>query len=218
VFYSSPEVFFSELPGYGMQTRLNSTGVYLDLDLMRREYQWGSAAHFGASYQDGIGRSMLSYFAYETQLEGRLPVVPENSVLVGQANIELNRERGGSSPIPFYLLPHIGGSSTLRGFALDRFYGRNLMLLSLEYRYRMHPNIQAIPFFDEGQIFDRTEDLTWLNWHRNFGLGFRFRSPTGTFLRIEYGRSREGFQLHITFGDRERPPLRGPVRYGAYKR
>ena len=39
-----------------------------------------------------------------------------------------------------------------------------------------------------------------------------------TFLRVEYGRSSEGSEIHIVFGDRERPPLLGPFRYGAYKR
>jgi hypothetical protein len=217
--YSSPDAFAANLPGYGTQTRLESAGIYLDLDGIRQDYQLGGAAHLGASRQRGLGASNLNYFAYETQLEGRLPVVPGNSVLVGQANIELNHRSSGSGPIPFYLLPHIGGSSTLRGFALDRFYGANLMLLSLEYRYRVHPNIQVIPFFDEGQIFDRTSDLAWLNWHRNYGLGFRFRSAAGTtFLRIDCGWSGEGFQLDVTFGDRQRPPLRGPIRYGGYKR
>ncbi len=217
-FYPSPDFYFTGLAGYGTQTRLRSTGVYLDVNGLRKDYELGGAAHFGASYQHDLGGRAISYFGYEAQLEGQLPIFADSSALVGQANIELNRSRRGSGPIPFYLLPHIGGSSTLRGFALDRFYGTNLMLLSLEYRYLVHPNIQAIPFFDEGQIFDRTDDLSWLNWHRNFGLGFRFRTATGTFLRIECGRSSEGFLLHITFGDRERPPLRGPIRYGAYKR
>jgi hypothetical protein len=217
--YSSPDVFFSNPIGYGTQTRLRSAGIYFDLDGIRSEYQLGGATHFGASYQQGLGNSRLSYFTYEAQLEGRVPISRESSAFVGQANFELNRERHGSDPIPFYMLPHIGGSSTLRGFALDRFYGRNVALLSLEYRYRIHPFIQVIPFFDEGQIFDRTEDLAWLNWHRNYGLGFRFRSTSGaTFLRLEYGRSSEGYEIHVTFGDRERPPLRGPFRYGVYKR
>ena len=216
--YASPDVYTTGLAGYGTQTRLESAGAYFDLDVIRQEYQLGCAAHFGASHQRGLGGSNVDYYAYETQLEGRLPLVSGNSVLVGQANIELNRRSGGSGEIPFYLLPHIGGSSTLRGFALDRFYGTNLMLLSLEYRYRVHPNMQAVPFFDEGQVFDRTADVAWLNWHRNYGFGFRFRTAAGPFLRIDYGRSSEGFQIDVTFGDRERPPLRGPIRYGGYKR
>jgi hypothetical protein len=217
--FGPPDAFFSNLTGYDTQTRLGTAGIYFDMDGIRNEYQLGGATHFGASYQHGFAGSSPSYFAYETQLEGRLPVSRESSAFVGQANFELTRERHDSSPIPFYMLPHIGGSSTLRGFALDRFYGRNLALLSLEYRYRIHPFVQVIPFFDEGQIFDRSEDLSWLNWHRNYGLGFRFRSPGGaTFMRVEYGHSSEASEIHIVFGDRERPPLRGPFRYGAYKR
>ncbi len=216
---ASPEAFFPDLPGYGRQTTLQSVGSYLSLDGIRGDYQLGGALHTGASHQDGLGaRNRLSYFTYEVQLEGRLPVLRQRSAFVGLASLEFNRRRSGSDPIPFYLLPRIGGSSTLRGFGVDRFSGTNLLLLSLEYRYRLHPNVEAVPFFDEGQIFDRTDDLTWLNWHRNYGFGFRYHTETGTVVRIELGHSSEGLQFHILFGDRQRPPLRGPTRYGAYKR
>ena len=102
--------------------------------------------HLGASHQNGLGRNKLDYFNYEVQLEGRKPIAGRG-VLVAEGNLQLNRERHGSDPIPFYLLAHAGGSSTLRGFSLDRFYGRSLALVSLEYRYKIHPNIQAYPFF-----------------------------------------------------------------------
>lgn len=216
--YASPSLYFSDLPGYGTYTRLQTAGFYFDLDYLRDEYQLGGAGHWGVTYHESLDRSKVRFFAYEMQLEGRLPIFSKSSVLVGQANMELTRARGGSDPVPFYLLPHIGGSSTMRGFALDRFYGKNLILLSLEYRYRIHPNIQAVPFFDEGQIFDRGSELGWLNWHRNYGFGLRFRTVRGTVLRIEYGRSGEGNTFHLIFGDRESPPIRAPIRYGAYKR
>jgi hypothetical protein len=209
---------FPALAGFRTETRLNSTGAYLDLDGLRDEYQLGGAVHAAASYQTSFGNGNLRYAALEMRLEGRTPVKTRNSVLVGQADFELNRERSGSDAIPFYLQPHIGGSSTLRGYPLDRFYGRSLALLTLEYRVRVHPNIQFYPFFDEGQIFDRTSDLSWLNWHRNYGIGLRFRSATGTILRLEAGWGGEGTQFHIVFGDRELPPLLGPIRYGGYKR
>ena len=209
---------FTYLPRYNSETRLNSTGVYVDLDGLRDEYQLGGAAHLGASYQRSFSGGNLHYLTFETQLEGRAPIKTRNSVLVGQANFQMNRERGSSDPIPFYLEPHIGGSTTLRGYALDRFYGRNLALLTLEYRIRVHPNIQFYPLFDEGQIFNQTSDLSWLNWHRTYGLGFRFVSSRGPFLRCEFGWGGEGTQIHIVFGDRDQPPVRGPIRYGAYKR
>jgi hypothetical protein len=218
---STPDVYFTNLAGYHTQTRLQSTGIYLSLSGIPGEYRLGGALHLGASYQQGQGKNkLLKYYSYEIQMEGRLPIASGRSAFVGQANLEFNRQSSGSDPIPFYLLPHIGGSSTLRGFRLDRFYGTNLFLLSLEYRYRLHPNIEAIPFFDEGQIFDQSADLSWLNWHRNYGLAFRYRAGVakGTVLRLEFGHSSEGFQFHLSFGDRPQPPLRGPIRWGAYKR
>lgn len=210
--------FFPNLPGYHSETRLNTTGAYLDLDGIRNEYELGGAAHFGASYQQSFTGGDVRYFSLEMQLEGRTRIKTRNSVLVGQANFQLNRERGGSDPIPFYLQPRIGGANTLRGYPLDRFYGRNLAVLTLEYRIRVHPNLEFYPLFDEGQIWSQTSDLDWLQWHRNYGFGFRLRTAAATFMRLEFGWGGEGTQFHLVMGDRAQPPLLGPVRSGAYKR
>ncbi len=124
------------------------------VDIWTNEHsKWKGASHSFSPYNLSKHAGRSSDKCRPTQHAARAYI----SAFVGQANFELTRERHDSSPIPFYMLPHIGGSSTLRGFALDRFYGRNLALLSLEYRYRIHPFVQVIPFFDEGQIFDRTE-------------------------------------------------------------
>jgi outer membrane translocation and assembly module TamA len=138
-------------------------------------------------------------------------------VLEGQASAELTREAPGSPPLPFYLLPRIGGSATLRGFALDRFYGRNTILLSIEYQYRIHPNFQVSLFHDAGKIFDKTAELGFFDWHRNYGIGFRYRTQTGTKLLIELGPGDEGFAFHISFGDHAPRALGGPIRYPLYR-
>ncbi len=216
--YTSPDVHFPGLPGFGAHLRLESAGAYIDADGVRSEYGLGGMLHAGASVQHGLGNSHLKYFSYEGSLEGRLPVAKERSVLVAQGAFELGRLRRGSEPIPFYLLPRIGGSSTLRGFALDRFYGKNIVFGSLEYRYRLHPEFQMFVFFDEGQMFDQTSDLTWLNWKRNYGFGIKMLSKVGSLFRLDFGWSGEGFLWHIVWGDRERRPLGGPIRYGTYRR
>jgi len=216
--YASPDTVFPGLPGFGRQFRLQSTGIYARADGIRGEYQLGGAISAGASYQDSLDDSRLKYLSLEALVEGRLPIARGRSALVSQGEFEFNRPRGGSAPIPFFLLPHIGGSSTLRGFNLDRFYGKNIFFVTLEYRYQIHPNFQSFLFFDEGQIFDKTGDLTWLNWQRNYGFGLRMHSARGTIYRLEIGWSGEGFQYHITWGDRERRPLGGPIRYGIYRR
>lgn len=214
---STPEIF-PQLPGLGSLLRLYSGGAYVDADFSRGEYGWTGRAHVGGSYQHGLGASRLRYFTYEGQLEGRMPVRSGQSALVGQIGLNVNHENSGSDQIPFYMRPHIGGSSTLRGFALDRFYGKNLMLLSLEYRYRLHPNFETSIFHDAGQIFDRAGELAWLNWHRNYGISLRLHSNYRTVMRLEYGHSREGFMVHLSFGDRAPQPLGGAIRYGTYRR
>ena len=212
------ELLFPNLPGLDARMTVDSIGPYFDADLLQGEYRWGAMAHASASYQRGLGDSRLSYFRYETELEGRMPVARGRSALVAQGSAELTRPQPGSDPVPFFLQPHIGGSSTLRGFSVDRFYGRNLVLATFEYRNQIHPNIQSYIFFDEGQIFDDASDLRWLNWHRNYGFGFRLGGRRGTAMRFEIGKGDEGLTIHITFGDRTRSPLAGPVRYGTYRR
>jgi hypothetical protein len=214
---STPDVF-PNLPGFGTLLRLHREGVWADLDFSEGEYGWTGRAHLGAAYHHAIGDSRLRYFTYEGVLEGRMPVRSYQTGFVGQIALNVNHERGGSDPIPFYMRPRIGGSSTLRGFALDRFSGKNLMTLSLDYRYRLHPNFEASIFHDAGQIFDRTSELTWFNWHRNYGISLRLHSNYRTILRLEYGFSSEGSMFHLSFGDRPPQRIGGAVRYGTYRR
>ncbi len=117
---STAEVF-SDLPGFGKLLRLNSTGTYVDLDFSQGENGWTGKAHLSASYQHGLNESRLRYFNYEGVLEGRMPVRSGQSGFVGHLALNVTHERSGSDPIPFYMRPHLGGSSTLRGYALGSF-------------------------------------------------------------------------------------------------
>ena len=210
-------VFTGSLAGLGTRTDLQSVGVFLDVDFLNGAYGLGGYGHASASWQDSFGGADIRYARYDVRVEGRLPVVRQRSALVGQAAVELSREAEGSAPLPFYLHPRIGGSSTLRGFALDRFYGENMIFLSLEYRYAIHPNFEVQILHDAGQVFDHTNALRLLDWHRMYGAGFRFRTSAGTALRLEVARSVEGLTFHMSFGDRVSRPLGGPVRYPVYR-
>ena len=214
----SVEQVFGDLPGLNERQSLQSIGVYVRLDGLRGEYGLGGRAQFGSSWQESFAGPEVRYVKIEGRIEGRLPLFEGRSVLIGQAATDMLREASGTYPVPFYLYPRIGGSATLRGFPLDRFYGRNMILNTLEYRWLVHPGIEFLISHDSGQIFEHTSDLKFLNWHRQFGFGFRFRNATGTQFRLEVARSSEGFSVHITFGDRPLPALgAGPVRNPLYR-
>jgi hypothetical protein len=214
---SIENVFGSDVPGLNEKTRVHSMGLFFTADLLQGDYGLGAHAHFGASWQESFGERDFSYGRIETKLEGRLPIVRGRSVLIGQARTDLTREAGGTEVLPFYLYPRIGGSATLRGFPLDRFYGRNMVVATVEYRWAIHPGIEFQFFFDEGQVFNRTSDLSFWDWHRNYGIGFRLRNATGTQLRFEIATGENAFAVHIIFGDRPPRPLGGPIRYPNFR-
>jgi len=93
-----------------------------------------------------------------------------------------------------------------------------MAVLTLEYRIRVHPNIQFFPLVDAGQVWDRTGELEGDRWHIDYGFGFRVRTAHSTFLRLEFGWGGEGTQFHLVMGDRPQTPLTGGIRYGRYKR
>ena len=209
---------FGPLPGLEERVNLQSIGAYVALDGHRGDYRLGGRSQVGASWQESWGGPEVRYAKIEAVIEGRLPLVGERSVLIGQARTDMLREGSGTSPIPFYLFPRIGGSATLRGFPLDRFYGRNMILTTIEYRFLIHPNMEVEIFHDSGQIYEHTHNLSFFDWQRNYGVGFRLRNATGTQFRFELASSSEGVSVHFTFGDR---PFRalgsGPVRYPLYR-
>jgi hypothetical protein len=214
---SIEEVFGTDLPGLNERTQLQSIGVFFNANGLRGDYGLGGRVQAGASWQDSFGEKDIRFALIEGRVEGRLPIAPRRSALIAQASTVMAREDRGSEPLPFYLYPRIGGSTTLRGFQLDRFYGRSMIAATLEYRVALHPNMEFQIFFDEGQIFQRTEELNFLDWHRNYGVGLRFRNRTGTQFRIEFAKSDERFTIHFSFGGRPPRPLIGPVRYPNYR-
>ena len=102
---------------------------------------------------------------------------------------------------PFYLLPALGGGSSLRGYDGWRFRDRNAVLGSAEVRW--FPNrlgLDVALFFDTGMVASEVRGLNLNGLKHNFGLGFRFHGPAATPLRIEIARGTEGLQLIFAGG------------------
>jgi hemolysin activation/secretion protein len=103
--------------------------------------------------------------------------------------------------IPFYLMPSLGGNTTLRGFRALRFRGPNAMLLQAEYRFEIWAGLDAALFYDTGKVTDRRADLNFKSLEHDYGIGFRFNTDQGVILRIDaaFGSS-DGRHLNIVFG------------------
>jgi outer membrane protein assembly complex protein YaeT len=120
-----------------------------------------------------------------------------------------------------------GGSTTVRGFQLDRLGvpgilnkdglsngGNGLVVLNAELRtaitHLFGRTLAAVGFVDAGNVFERAGDIDLLNLRGAAGFGFRYDSPVGP-VRLDFGfklsrlmiggvRER-GWEYHLSFGE-----------------
>ncbi|HTI36081.1 MAG TPA: hypothetical protein VL484_00870, partial [Vicinamibacterales bacterium] len=97
--------------------------------------------------------------------------------------------------IPFFMLPALGGGSSLRGFASWRFRDLNSLLLQADWRVLANRFMDMAVVYDAGRVASRVSDLTNTPLKSDYGLGFRFHGPITTPLRIEFVHSNEGFRI-----------------------
>ena len=96
---------------------------------------------------------------------------------------------------PFFMLPALGGGSTLRGYGSWRFRDQNSLLLQAEWRVMVNRYLDLAFFYDAGKVTARKSDLDLDGLKDDFGLGIRFHGPFATPLRVELAKSREGLSF-----------------------
>ena len=91
----------------------------------------------------------------------------------------------GGGEVPFYYMRTLGGPDDLRGFRQFRFRDRNVLLLQAEYRWEIFTAMDGAIFYDAGKVASRFEDLNFRDLESDDGIGFRFGTRNGVFLRVE---------------------------------
>jgi Omp85 superfamily domain len=139
--------------------------------------------------RDGVfGFRRTDYEAIE-----HLPILREAWVLSLHGRMQL-ANAAQDQTIPFFMLPALGGGSSLRGFASWRFRDRNSLLLQADWRVLANRFLDLALLYDAGRVSDRRGDL-FDSLKSDYGVGFRFHGPITTPLRIELVRSNEGFNV-----------------------
>ncbi|MFQ3549272.1 MAG: BamA/TamA family outer membrane protein [Armatimonadota bacterium] len=124
-------------------------------------------------------------------------------------NVIAVRLRGGiaDGKLPFFEQFFAGGSDTLRGYKEDRFWGKNMLLASAEYRFPIASAMSGVVFVDYGDAWggDRSFRIRDLEQHDSFegklgtGFGVRVTTPIGQ-LRLDWGVGDEGSRTHFSIG------------------
>jgi outer membrane protein assembly factor BamA len=107
-------------------------------------------------------------------------------VVVGHAGISfVNNARG--SRVPFYVLPYIGGATTVRSLREFRYRDENALFVSGEYRYGLMKYVQLVGFVDAGKVAHDWQDINLRNMKPGYGGGVRAGTASRTFVRLDVG-------------------------------
>ena len=125
-----------------------------------------------------------SFRRVEADLQQYVPLLRDRRVLALHALVSTSDADEGRD-VPFYLQRTLGGPDDLRGFRRFRFRDRHMLLLQAEYRWEIFTAVDGAIFYDAGKVASRLEDLDLSDLESDYGIGFRFGSSNGVFLRVE---------------------------------
>ena len=183
------------LPGLGAKpTYLHAEGsAALDwrtsVGYSRRGGAYGVTVHDFADHDSAFGFRRVDYDAIQ-----HIPLLRDAWVLSVHGRIETTYT-GDDEEIPFFMLPALGGGSTLRGFASWRFSDKHSLLMQAEWRVLANRFLDMAVFYDTGKVVSRRAEISFEGLKSDFGLGFRLHGPAATPLRIELAKSNEGLAL-----------------------
>ncbi len=123
-----------------------------------------------------------------------IPLGRDMWVLSLHGRVEMASEASGQV-IPFYMLPALGGGSSLRGFNSWRFRDRNSLLMQADWRVLANRFLDLALFYDAGRVAAERDDIASGTIKSDYGVGFRFHSALMTPLRIDFAKSNEGLRL-----------------------
>ena len=155
----------------------------------RRGGYYGVTAHDYTDTSSDFGFNQIDYEAIQ-----HFPILRESWAITLRGRVQTAFHKGDQQ-IPFFMLPSLGGGSTLRGFSSWRFRDRNSLLLQAEWRVMANRFFDTAFFYDTGKVTARTSDLDFKGLQHDYGVGFRFHSVDATILRVDVARSHEGTRL-----------------------
>ncbi len=186
------------LPGLGARTDYLHSQATVGFDwrtspgYSRRGGFYGVTVHDYTDKDTAFGFQQIDYEAIQ-----HIPMLREAWVISLRALAQTAVTKRDQQ-IPFFMLPSLGGGTSLRGFSSWRFRDQNSLLLQAEWRIMVNRFFDSALFYDAGKVTARRSDLDLKGLKSDYGIGLRFHGPTATALRAELARSNEGLRFVFT--------------------
>jgi outer membrane protein assembly factor BamA len=189
-------------PGLADQPEFVHQSIFAEIDTRDRRGTPTRGGFYRASFStwEDVSLEQYDHHRFDAEASQFFAVNgPAHVVGVRVGLSYVNNETGHR--VPFYFLPYIGGSDTVRGVREFRFRDENILFLNAEYRWRVIPYLDVVPFFDAGEVRADWEEIGPGDLETAYGIGFRVNVEDRTFLRIDVGTgSGEGTRVFFKFG------------------
>jgi outer membrane protein assembly factor BamA len=185
-------------PGLTVQPRYGHANVFVEADTRNMQgyatsggvYRIGLTAFHDV---DGSGQSFRRVEADATQY---VSLLRRNWILAVRGEAALS-QTGAGNTVPFYMMPTLGGRTTLPGYNDYRFRDRNAASVGAEYRIPVFHMIDAAVFGDAGRVAPTAGGLWQGRLVHDYGVGLRLHSTTRSIARLDIARGREGMRISV---------------------
>ena len=176
--------------------RYGAAAVFDGRDVAQNPHHGGLLAVQWLRYDERDG-SAFTFNRFAVDGRAYLPLGHPQRVLALRVYASKDDPAAGGR-VPFYLLPHLGGSHTLRGYVSQRYRGEKLVLFQAEYRWEASPAIELALFADSAAVAATTDEKLE-RFRTDGGIGLRFKSHESVMLRLDFAWSDEGFRALFRF-------------------
>jgi outer membrane protein assembly factor BamA len=187
--YPSIETIFTDTtaPGLTAQPNFLHNTVYAEFDFRDRRGSPTRGGKYRASFGtwNDVDLDAYDFHRFDADLSHFVSLYPRH-VLGGHVGLSYVNNSTGHR-VPFYFLPYIGGSDTVRGFREFRFRDENILFANVEYRYQALEALDLALFVDAGEVRADWEDIDFGALKTSYGFGVRIHNDKRTFLRLDFG-------------------------------
>lgn len=188
-------------PGLTRQPDYWWSSVYVDVDYRDQPKNVRSGGHFRVSYDSWRDQQDYGFSFRDLRVEAlhAFPIFDKKRVFIARM-IAHSLDSPEGNQVPFFAMPTLGGSTTLRGFREFRFRDKNVFMLNGEYRWEAFSGLDMALFADWGDVGSTWDEIDFRHLKTDYGLGFRFNTFRSVFLRFDIARSKqEGLRLVTSF-------------------
>jgi hypothetical protein len=191
----------ADAPGLAQQPDFLYKDLFATADSRDQVGNPRSGGLFMATYGWRTDRDLDRYTFRQLDVEAAhfFPIFDKKRVIAVRSRL-VATDAGEGQQVPFYFLPYIGGSKTVRGFEEFRFRDRSVFFVNVEYRWEAFAALDMALFVDAGDVRHEWRDIDLAHLKTSYGVGFRFNTYKNVFMRLDIGTGGEGTQLFFKFG------------------